>query len=339
MLRIPFEEMEQTIFRAFIKAGLPETAAATCARIHTESSCDGVFSHGLNRVERFVDYLHRGWINPQGKAQLQASLAAWEIYDGEMGPGITNAIFAMNRATDLAKTNGMGMVSLRNTTHWMRGGTYGWQAAEKGMLAICFTNTETCMPPWGARSGAIGNNPFIMAVPAANGQHIVLDMAMSQYSYGKLQVKRLADQQLPYDGGFTTDGALTCDPASIEESRRILPTGLWKGSGMAILIDLMATLLSGGNHTAAIDRLEQGSCAACCQVFMAFDPLQITSSDFVKNAIQDTIQQIKSAMPAEEVTEILYPGEQSLRNRKENQQLGIPADASVWNRVIELAVI
>ena len=106
---------------------------------------------------------------------------------------------------------------------------------------------------------------------------------------------------------------------------------------MAILIDLMATLLSGGNHTAAIDRLEKGSCAACCQVFMAFDPLQITSSDFVKNAIQDTIQQIKSATPAETVSEILYPGEQSLRNRKENRQLGIPADVSVWNRVIELA--
>jgi 3-dehydro-L-gulonate 2-dehydrogenase len=106
---------------------------------------------------------------------------------------------------------------------------------------------------------------------------------------------------------------------------------------MAILIDLMAALLSGGNHTAAIDRLEQGSCAACCQVFMAFDPQQITSSDFLKTAIQDTIQQIKSATPAEAVTEILYPGEQSLHNRKENRQLGIPADESVWNRVIELA--
>ncbi len=70
---------------------------------------------------------------------------------------------------------------------------------------------------------------------------------------------------------------------------------------------------------------------------MPFHPQQISSSDFVKNAIQDTIQQIKSATPAEAVTEILYPGEQSLHNRKENRQLGIPADESVWNRVIELA--
>ena len=70
MLRIPFEEMEQTICRAFIKAGLSENTAATCARIHTESSCDGVFSHGLNRVERFVDYLHRGWINPHRRAAV-----------------------------------------------------------------------------------------------------------------------------------------------------------------------------------------------------------------------------------------------------------------------------
>jgi LDH2 family malate/lactate/ureidoglycolate dehydrogenase len=99
----------------------------------------------------------------------------------------------------------------------------------------------------------------------------------------------------------------------------------------------MATLLSGGNHTAAIDRLEQGSCAACCQVFMAFDPLKISNADFVKNAILDTIQQVKSALPAESVTEILYPGEQSLQNRKENRDLGIPVDTSVWKRVCELA--
>jgi LDH2 family malate/lactate/ureidoglycolate dehydrogenase len=74
MLRIPFEEMEQTICRAFIKAGLSENTAATCARIHTESSCDGVFSHGLNRVERFVDYLHRGWINPKEKHNCKPPL-------------------------------------------------------------------------------------------------------------------------------------------------------------------------------------------------------------------------------------------------------------------------
>ena len=117
----------------------------------------------------------------------------------------------MNRATEIAGENGLGLVSLNNTTHWMRGGAYGWQAAEKGYIGICWTNTETCMPAWGAKSGAIGNNPFIMAVPRKEG-HVVLDMAMSQYSYGKLQVTRLKNQKLPYAGGFDQHGVLTEDP-------------------------------------------------------------------------------------------------------------------------------
>jgi 3-dehydro-L-gulonate 2-dehydrogenase len=87
-----------------------------------------------------------------------------EVYHGNMGPGILNAQFAMNKASEIAKKNGLGLVSLNNTTHWMRGGAYGWQAAENGYIAICWTNTESCMPPWGAKSCSVGNNPFIMAI-------------------------------------------------------------------------------------------------------------------------------------------------------------------------------
>ena len=107
----------------------------------------------------------------------------------------------MNRATELAAKNGFGIVSMKNSTHWMRGGTYGWQAADKGFAAICWTNTESCMPAWGTKFECIGNNPFVMALPRERGA-LVLDMAMSQYSYGKLQVTRLKNKKLPYPGGF-----------------------------------------------------------------------------------------------------------------------------------------
>ena len=224
MSRISFDEMKGTIKKAFLIAGMPDERAETCARIHTESSRDGVYSHGLNRVERFVEYIGKGWVDVHAIPTLALNLGAMEIYNGNLGPGILNAIFAMNRAMEIAEKNGLGFVSLNNTTHWMRGGAYGWQAAEKGYIGICWTNTESCMPAWGAKSTAIGNNPFIMAVPHKEG-HIVLDMAMSQYSYGKLQVTRLKKQKLPYPGGFNQDGLLTDDPGSIEESRRILPMG------------------------------------------------------------------------------------------------------------------
>src|SRR6195952_2503833 len=257
MTRIKFDEMKATIKLAFHKAGMPNDKADTCARIHTESSRDGVYSHGLNRVERFVDYIDKGLVDVHAEPILDMNLGAMEIYNGNMGPGVLNALFAMNRATEIAEKNGLGLVSLNNTTHWMRGGAYGWLAADKGYIGICWTNTESCMPAWGATSGGIGNNPFIMAVPRKGG-HVVLDMAMSQYSYGKLQVTRLKNQKLPYPGGFDQKGNLSDDPGSIEETRRVLPIGFWKGSGFAVLLDIISSLLSGGLSTAGIDKFDKG---------------------------------------------------------------------------------
>lgn len=336
MTRISFDEMKATVKKAFILAGMPEDRAEICARIHTESSRDGVYSHGLNRVERFVEYIHKGWIDVHATPTLDSNLGALEIYNGHMAPGILNAIFAMNRATEIAEKNGVGLVSLNNTTHWMRGGAYGWLAAEKGYIGICWTNTESCMPAWGATSGGIGNNPFIMAVPRKEG-HLVLDMAMSLYSYGKLQVTRLKNQKLPYPGGFDTNGALTDDPAAIEESRRILPMGFWKGSGFAILLDVIASLLSGGLSTAAIDKFDKGSCGSCCQVFIAINPLKINTQELIDKVLSETITQIKTSVPVTKNSEIYYPGEQSLKTSHENLAMGIPVDDGVWAKVKELA--
>jgi 3-dehydro-L-gulonate 2-dehydrogenase len=336
MTRIPFDEMKSTIKSAFLKAGMHDVKADICAQVHTESSCDGVYSHGLNRVARFIEYIEKGWVDVLANPLLINNLRSLEIYNGNLGPGILNARFAMNRATEIANNSGFGLVALNNTTHWMRGGTYGWQAANKGYIAICWTNTESCMPAWGAKTIGIGNNPFVMAVPRKEG-HIVLDMAMSQYSYGKLQVTRLKNEKLPFPGGFDKEGNLTDIPGPIEETMRILPTGYWKGSGFAILLDIISSLLSNGLSTAGIDKAGLGSCGSCNQVFIAIDPLKINTQDFIDNVLNETIHQLKSSEPSQTNGEIFYPGEKSLKTRLENMQLGIPVDESVWRRVKELA--
>ena len=92
------------------------------------------------------------------------------VYNGNMGPGVLNALYCADRAMELADQYGIGMVGIRNTTHWMRGGTYGLYAARKGYAAIMWTNTESVMPPWGAKECRLGNNPFVMAVPGADGR-------------------------------------------------------------------------------------------------------------------------------------------------------------------------
>lgn len=336
MSLVQFDEMKQTVKQAFLNAGLSDSQADVCAQIHTEASCDGIFSHGLNRVARFVEYVKKGWVDIHAQPQKVKSIGSIEVYDGQRGIGITNSLFAVERAMALAGEHGVGIVGLRNTTHWMRGGTYGWKAAEKGYAAICWTNTESCMPAWGARNPRLGNNPYVMAVPMQNGA-LVLDMAMSQYAYGKLQVTRLKGEKLPFPGGFDKNGNLTDEPGPIEESMRILPTGYWKGSGMAVLLDAMAAFLTAGAPTNEIDKIQEGSCTGASQVFMVFDPQHFGGKEFSETMAASVADYVKSSTPAEGQQDVFYPGEMELRNRANFSANGIPVDDSVWAEVKELA--
>ena len=127
------------------------------------------------------------------------------------------------------------------------------------------------LPAWGAREAVVGNNPLVMGVPRAAGEHVVLDMAMSQYSYGALSHYALRGEELPFPGGFDAAGELTTDAAAIEATGRALPVGLWKGSGLAVMLDLFAAVLSGGQATCDIERdaLKE---AGVSQVFIAVAP-------------------------------------------------------------------
>lgn len=335
-MRVPFEQVKETIKKAFLNVGLTEEQAEECAKIHTQSSCDGVYSHGLNRVPRFCDYVKKGWVNTKSTPQLVKARGAAEHYDGGLGIGILNAEFCMKRAVALAKEHGIGMVALRNTTHWMRGGTYAWQAASEGFMGMCWINTESCMPLWGSVEPSVGNNPFCIGIPHKDG-NIVLDMAMSQYAYGKLQVMRLAGKQLPYPGGFDKDGNLTSDPGAIEESMRILPTGYWKGSGMALVLDMAAAMLSGGRSGDQMDDEGRGSCTGCSQIFIAFDPYLFSSEKEVEEMLTRRIDRVYHAKPQREGDTVSYPGERTAATRAEHLANGVEVDEIVWNEVCALA--
>jgi 3-dehydro-L-gulonate 2-dehydrogenase len=335
IMRVKFEEMKNEIKRVFMKYGMEEAKADICAQIHTESSCDGIYSHGLNRVARFVDYVNKGWVDVNAKPSLEKAFGAIEVYNGNMGPGVLNAMFATNKAIELADKYGIGMVGFKNTTHWMRGGTYGLYAARKGYVALMWTNTESVMPPWGGKEVKLGNNPFIMAVPT-KGEPVAVDMAISQYSYGKLQVTRLAGKKLPYPGGFDKDGNLTDVPGLIEESMRILPMGYWKGASFSFMLDVLGAILSDGIGAVDIDKVGKGSCGGASQIFIIIDPKKICSEDKIEDTINKAIGHLKSSELAEGFNEIYYPGEDFIRFRKDNLENGIPVDEGIWKEIKEL---
>ena len=333
-MRLSFEEIQQEIKRVFMKYGLTEEKADICARIHTESTYDGIYSHGTNRVARFVDYIQKGWVDVNADPTLEKDCGAIRVYNGNMGPGVLNALYGADRAMELADQYGIGMVGLKNTTHWLRGGTYGLYAARKGYIAIMWTNTEACMPPWGAKECRLGNNPFVMAVPGPDGgPALQLDMAISQYAYGKLQVTRLAGKKLPFPGGFDKDGNITDDPGAIEESMRIMPIGYWKGSSFSFMLDILSSILTDGVGAVDLNAETKGSCGGCSQVMIVIDPKKTTTTEHMSETIKRAIEYIKSAELAENSKGIMAPGEDYVQFNKDHDENGIFVDDSVWAEI------
>ncbi len=328
MLRVPFSDLHAALRHAMIALGLEGDRASLCARLFAETTRDGVYTHGLNRFPRFQSMVANGSVDPRATPTHVAGFGALERWDGHLGPGNLAAHAAMSRAIELARTHGLGAVALANTTHWMRGGTYGWLAAEAGVFGVCWTNTMPNLPAWGTATPVIGNNPLVLAVPREAGP-VVLDMAMSQFSYGTLSAYAQRGDPLPVSGGYDISGILTTDPAAIGASQRALPIGFWKGSGLSILLDLFAAMLSGGQATHQIPT-DPARESGVSQFFLAIDPGTFAAPGELEHIADAVLNSLSTAEALDPAKPVRYPGQQTLRLREENLRLGVPVDLDIW---------
>ncbi|WP_449436812.1 3-dehydro-L-gulonate 2-dehydrogenase [Pedobacter steynii] len=264
-------------------------------------------------------------IQPKASPKLLERNGSIERWDGNFAPGMSNAKQAMSRAIELSKENGIGCVAMKNTNHWMRSGTYGWQAADEGCIGICFTNAIANMPAWGGRSSVLGNNPLVIAIPRRGG-HVVLDMAMSQFSYGKMQEYELKRESLPFPGGYDENGNLSTDPSLIRKTNLALPIGFWKGSGLALMLDLLAVALSGGDSTGKISANADETGVSQCFI-------SIHQPNMHTDLINQIIEYTKSESAVQPDEHVAYPGERTLRTRLENEKIGIPVNEEIWKQI------
>ena len=330
IISIPAKEMQESYIRILLKYGFTLEKALQCAEIFTANSIDGIYTHGVNRFPRFVQYIKDGYVKPTAVPSLENKYGGIEQWNGNLGPGILNAIQVTGTVMSLANQHGIGCVTLRNTNHWMRGGTYGWKAAKAGYVFIGWTNTIANMPAWGATDAKLGNNPLVMALPYKD-EAIVLDMAMSQYSYGALELSAMKNETLSVYGGFDAEGKLTKDPAAILASNNPLPVGYWKGAGLSLLLDLLATILSGGLSTHELSKEEVEY--SLSQVFIAIDISKLDNHSAIAKTIEQVLNDYHQSMPLDESKKIVYPGERVLQTRKNNLANGIPVLKKVWDEI------
>jgi len=333
-IRITSRQMQDELYKLFVHYKFTDEKASLMASVYTESTLAGVNSHGINRVPLFIEYVKNGVVNIDAEAEKVESFGSMERWDGHLGPGIVNATKCTKRAVELAKEHGMGLVALRHTNHWMRGGTYGRQAADAHCISILFTNTQPNMPPWGGKDSRIGNNPLVISIPREQG-NIVLDMSISQFAFGKINDYKLRGKKLPFPGGWDDNDELSNDPENILSKERGLPIGYWKGSALSMILDMLAALLSAGNSTYKIGLKEFET--GISQVFLCLYPDVYSDKDLRQKLIDEIIDYTHGAEPMHPGDQIYYPGERSSLTREKHLKEGIPVSTVVWQKIIELS--
>lgn len=332
-MRVSYEEMNREFIRVLKKYGFNDEKAALSAKLYTDASLDGVYTHGLNRFPKFIKSIENGVVDINAEPECVLSLGAFERFDGHHGPGNLNAYTCTKRAIALAKEHAIGCVALSNTNHWMRPGNYGLMAAEENCIGIFWTNTVPNMPAWGGREARLGNNPVVFAIPDGD-KPVLVDVAMSMFSYGKIESYARNGRLLPVDGGLNKDQQVTRDPNEIQETHQVFPIGYWKGSGLSLVLDLVAATLAGGNTTRMVG--EKPFETDLSQVFIAISLDRLPDKDVLLGNIRDTLADMKTATPVREDAPVYYPGEHRYDTRMDNLKNGIPVDEAVWNGVLAL---
>lgn len=333
MVYIQYDVLTGTLKKGLEKAGLDAARAEQLAQVFAGNSLEGVYSHGVNRYMRFIGEVESGVVDINAQTETVSTFGGIEVRDAHFGIGPINAENAMARAVELSREHGIACVAVRNTNHWLRPGRYGWQAANAGVIGMCWSNTINNMPAWGAEDPRLGNNPIVLAIPREKGS-VVVDMAMTQFAFGKLELAKLSGEQLPMYGGYDSEGRLTTDPAEIQKTRRALPIGYWKGSSMSLALDMIASATALGRTTAMIaadSNVEHG----LTQIFIALNFRAAVDAKRADEILDTAVDYMLGSTPVDPKNPVRYPGQNVEKTRRKNLENGVPIHEETWEKILK----
>ena len=335
MIYVQYDEAVRMMTKGLSRF-MDEEHAAHFAAIFAGNSLDGVHSHGMNRYPRYLSDMESGLCDAAvTEAERISGLGGLEVWDAHFGVGPLIAEQVTKRAIELAKTHGIACVALRNNSHWLRAGRYGLMMADAGMMGICMTNTCMNLVAYGAKEPSTGNNPITFAIPRKAGS-LVMDMAVSQYAFGKLEIMAQEGAMLDTACGYDLEGNLTNDPRKIGESKLMVPMALWKGSALSIMIDLMVSMLSLGRTSLEIGKPSDGEKGAS-QMFVCMNPAAVVDMDKAEAQMEKTIAFLNGLEPKEGMRGVHAPGQNLEKTRARNRENGIPVTEETWQKILDAA--
>jgi ureidoglycolate dehydrogenase (NAD+) len=333
-VRIDAPSLQDFAARLFVAAGMRPGDAATVAEVLVWANLRGIDSHGVLRIPSYLEYTQNGIMDATAEPEIVRSLPAIALMDAKRAAGPVAMTRAMDHAITLARASGVGLVTVRRTTHTGPIGYYTLAAADADMVGVVLSTSTPNMAYFGTRKSGVSNAPLAIGVPTASHPPLVLDMATSVAAGGKIKQAQDAGGAIPADWALTKDGQPTTDPASADI---LLPLGGPKGSGLALMLECMTSILGGAP---ALERMvsgkeprkhRQNAMVIAISVAAFGDPATF-------RAETDALAAAIKAMPRADANEdILMPGERGARTEAARREGGIPLPQGTWKRLAEAA--
>ncbi len=331
------EDLIALVARIFTAAGLHEADAQRVARGLVEADLEGLPSHGVMLAEMYIDRFRAGSIATRSSVEIVSDRGATVVLNGGHAFGHLIGDQAMGIAVERARVHGAGIVAVRHGFHFGAAGPYARQAAEKDCIGIAMCNTRPLMPAPGGAERVVGNNPIAIAVPVDGPIPLVLDMATSEAAMGKIRMAEKAGRSIPSTWAVQNDGSPTTDPKQAIAGM-LLPAAGPKGFGLALMIDLMCGLLSGGAFGDAVKPLYGDASIPydCSHLVIAIDVAHFCDPAWFRAQAASAAKRVREGRRATDVAELFLPGEPEWR-KKQDARGRVRLDSAVGVGLVKLA--
>jgi LDH2 family malate/lactate/ureidoglycolate dehydrogenase len=344
-----FEEDELVHFCEAVLRELdtPEAAASLVARCLVDADLRGVATHGIVRLPSYRAQVAAGEVHPKAVPEVLTDRRGATVFvDGRHAFGAVTAGFCTDLALRRALELGAGVVCARNCAHFGAAARYALQAAERGCVSIVASNTPAVMAAHGGREATIGNNPIAIGAPSFGERPpFVLDIAQSVVARGRIKLAEMAGQRIPEGWAIDHDGRATTDPTAALGGA-LLAVGGHKGSGLALAVELVTSVLSGSSigadlentsMTGAAGRRGTGRVGGVSQFFLVVDPDAFAGREAFAAGFARLAEAITEAEPAPGFDEVILPGEREHRVAQHTAATGIKLASSTVQLLVELA--
>jgi len=329
---VPLEDLELFAVECLVAAGAGREHARITANLLTRTDAFGVHSHGLKNLGGYIEKSRRGALDLTAEPTTVVDGPAFALLDAHGAMGMVSGVLAMRAAVEKARSTGIAVVVVRNSTHFGAAGLYALIAAEEGMIGLTASNVDPNMTIPGARGKVIGNNPIAYAIPAGKHRPVIFDIALSAVASLKVVKARAQGASIPEGWIVDGHGRPTTDPSRYPDEGAMMPMAAHKGYGLALLVDALTGALAGAATSDQIpswlfdmDRPNDAS-----HVFMVIDPGPFGGTPAYGSRMEGFLDRIHAVPLADGADEVLHPGQLEWRSydRAVEQGLSLPVDVA-----------